>query len=133
MLNVTAQTIANMEARGRLHPQRDENGVYRHDPAEVRALLSRSMEPNKRRLRTRGELEADAFALLDQGKTRKELVCTLLITSEEAQHFWENWQTGFVAAAQKKDSDARLAERERHTKRMNEIFGSFTNKKSEGK
>ena len=93
ILGVHRSTVARHEALGRLHALLDDRGVHRFSPGEVRALLHSPRRKSKQRdpARPLGEIEADVFAMLSQGFTRREVVLRLRITSDDAQRYWEKW------------------------------------------
>lgn len=94
ILGVSSVTIANYEKRKRLHPTIDARGVHRFDPAEVRTLLTHPIR-NKRDhapIRHPGELEACVYSMLSQGFNRREIVLRLMITSDDADKYYEKWK-----------------------------------------
>jgi hypothetical protein len=115
ILGVHANTLAKWDTK-LLHPV-IVDGFYRYHPAEIAALKER------RRKRvgevpagpTRGDIEAGAFRMLDEGASLREVVIALCITHEEAFDYWNAWKCDFeqLAAAKRHDKEeTRLAKLE---------------------
>jgi hypothetical protein len=123
MLGSSQSSVYVLEKKGKLHPQLDSQARHRFDPGEVRALVNRTDTPGKAaRARSPGELEAAAFALLEQGKSRKELVMSLCITADDAQQLWKKWKQNFEDAEATQAEDALEAARAARTARIKALF-----------
>lgn len=93
MLGVTSKTVMDWEDRKILHPQRvmrtDDLGrrrlMYVYDPREISKI------PRRQMARDPGELTARCFEMLERGKTQREIIVELRITTEDAIRYREQW------------------------------------------
>lgn len=96
LLGISINTIANLERRDMLHPQRiirsDPIGCERltfiYDPREVAKIPRRDRLTN---IRAPGETAARCFELLDAGKTVKQIIVELRETPEQIIALREKW------------------------------------------
>ncbi|HSX22259.1 MAG TPA: hypothetical protein VLE97_05740 [Gaiellaceae bacterium] len=97
-LSISTQTLKNYEQRNKLHPlkapRRDSRGheqmVVVYDPKELQKLprgLGRTFN-----LREPGELEAQCFQMIEEGKDNREIVIALRLTSDRVRELRERWQ-----------------------------------------
>jgi len=101
VLGCSIDVIRGLERKGKLRAQIDAKGYHRFSPAEVLKLHERRRR--KRGLHvpqfSEGELEARAYSIYDAGRSRNDVVQTLLITSDLAQKFWERWNERYAQRA----------------------------------
>jgi len=89
-LGVGVTAVHRLRVNGELHPQRDDAGVWRYDPADViRAAATRGV----RNLRTAGDVAAEAFRMFDQGGELKDIVSALRVTPAEVRRLYKEWQS----------------------------------------
>lgn len=97
-LSLSTQTLKNYEQRGMLHParapRRDSRGheqiVIVYDPNELTKLPRGHGRPFA--AREPGELEAQCFQLIEEGKSNREIVIALRMTSDKVREVRERWQ-----------------------------------------
>lgn len=97
-LSISTQTLKNYEARGLLHPikapRKDPRGheqmVVVYDPKELSKLERGNGRPFAPR--TDGETEAKVYAMIEEGKTVREIVVALRETSEKIHAIKERWE-----------------------------------------
>lgn len=96
LLKVSVNTIANLERKGKLKPQKvyraDARGIEHcvavYDPREVAALPHGSGKPT---VLSEGELAARCFELFDLGQSVREVVITVRETAERVHKIRESW------------------------------------------
>jgi hypothetical protein len=101
MLACSAQTLANYERKGDLHPQHAyrpdgrgvEHRVIVYNPHELKKLATRMNRPGVVSPRHAGEITARVFELIEEGRTGREIVRELRLTIEEVRELREKWQT----------------------------------------
>ena len=115
LLNVTRQAVRAMALRGDLHPIKDTRGDSLFDPDEVNAYAVSHPRILRKHFATDGELAAEAFRLLNDGATRRELIINCKITAERADTLYEEWSTGddWQAAMHKRREQRALERAER--------------------
>lgn len=97
-MSISIQTLKNYEARGLIHPLKaarvDPLGrqqmVIVYDPDELSRVArgaGRLFSP-----RTSGESEAKCYALIEEGKTNREIVVAMRETSERVRELRERWE-----------------------------------------
>ena len=97
-LSISTQTLRNYEQRKMLHPlraaRRDSRGheqmVVVYDPKELTKLPRGLGRPFA--AREPGELEAQCFQLIEEGKDNREIVVALRVTSDRVREMRERWQ-----------------------------------------
>lgn len=105
LIGLTLQGVRYLHETGVFHAWKDAHGEWRLDPAEVdrylKARADRLLKRKGERARAAGEIAAAAFAMFDQGRTRREVVTTLKLEPEQAQRLWEQWQPETFEEAQR--------------------------------
>lgn len=113
-LSVSTQTLKNYEQREMLHPlrapRRDTRGheqmVIVYDPSELNKLPRGAGRPFASR--EPGELEAQCYGLIEQGKSNREIVIALRTTSDRIRELRERWQndggTDLMITSEAKDA-----------------------------
>lgn len=99
MLACSAQTLANHEQKGHLHPQHAyrpdgrgvEHRVIVYSPHELKKLAARMNRPGVVSPRHAGEITARAFELLEEGRSGREIIRELRLTVEELRELREKW------------------------------------------
>lgn len=99
MLACSAQTLANYEGKGSLHPQYAyrpdgrgvEHRVIVYSPHELKKLASRMNRPGVVSPRHAGEITARAFELFEEGRSGREIIRDLRLTVEELRELREKW------------------------------------------
>ena len=97
-MSISVQTLKNYEAKGLIHPLKAERvdslgrqqSVIVYDPDELSRVargVGRLFSP-----RNSGEAEAACYALIEQGKTNREIVVALRETSERVRELRERWE-----------------------------------------
>jgi hypothetical protein len=89
-LRVGITTVHRMRVQGQLHPQRDNTGIWRYDPAEVARLAVARGVPNAR---TDGEIAARVFQMLDQGAGLREIVVAVRLVPQEVRRLYADYKT----------------------------------------
>jgi hypothetical protein len=115
ILGIHKNTLAGWDTK-LLHPVLVD-GFYRYHPAEVSGIKERRRKKAGEPVTgpTKGEIEAAAFKMLDDGASRREMVIALHITHEEAQEYWEAHRLDFEQSAaqqSRKREEDRLAKLE---------------------
>jgi hypothetical protein len=86
---------------GELHPQRDDAGVWRYDPADViRAAAKRGIKGS----RTEGETAAIAFQMFEIGAGLREVVMALHLTPGHVRELYSDFKTSLYEQASGDDS-----------------------------
>lgn len=76
----------------RLHPVADERGVARYHPAEVHAIRHHDgRKPIESGVRTKGQIAAAVFKMLDDGASRRDIVVALEIEPDDVQKLFRQW------------------------------------------
>ena len=95
MLNISMATVRNLELAGKLTPSRaprSRNGqvheVYVYDPDEVARVPGRHRGPA---YREPGAVWAQVYALLDAGRSIREIVLEISETSDKIREIKERW------------------------------------------
>lgn len=119
-LNVTRDAVRYMISRGDLHPIRDSRGDALFDPDEVNAYAM--AHPRARAGMQQlgdGEITSEAFRLLNDGVTRRDLIMQLRITAERADALYEEWATGddWQTALRRRREQRAIERAEREEKR----------------
>jgi hypothetical protein len=103
-LGVGVTAVHRLRVNGELHPQRDDAGVWRYDPADVlRAAAKRGV----RGPRTKGETAARAFEMFELGAGLREVVMALHLTPEEVRRLYRDFKFSLYAPSLPQDGAAR--------------------------
>lgn len=93
-LGIGITAVHRMRANGDLHPERDDSGVWRYDPADViRAAAKRGIQG----YRTEGETAAIAFRMFDMGAGLREVVMALLLTPGQVRELYSDFKTSLYS------------------------------------
>jgi hypothetical protein len=74
---------------GELHPQRDDAGVWRYDPADVIRAARRGIKDH----RTQGETAAIAFQMFEMGAGLREVVMALHLPPGQVRQLYADFKT----------------------------------------
>ena len=131
LLQITREGVRHHEQSGKLNPVL-VGGEWRFDPLEidryVKARAARLLDNTQNRELKRGEIAAHAFAMLEKGATRREVVLKLKIEPEYAQRLWRQYQPETFEQAERKRTEAeeqeqKDQERKDRVARTREILG----------
>lgn len=89
-LGVGVTAVHRLRVTGELHPQRDDSGVWRYDPADViRAAAKRGV----RGPRSEGETAARAFEMFEMGAGLREVVMALHLPPDEVRRLYGEFKS----------------------------------------
>lgn len=95
-LGVGLTAVHRLRVTGELHPQRDDAGVWRYDPADViRAAAKRGV----RGPRTEGETAGLAFEMFELDAGLREVVMALHVTPEQVRALYADYRSSLYAPA----------------------------------
>ncbi len=95
-LGVGVTAVHRLRVNGELHPQRDDAGVWRYDPADViRAAAKRGVKGP----RTEGETAALAFEMFELGGGLREVVMALHLTPAAVRSLYADYKTSLYEAS----------------------------------
>ncbi|HVV51742.1 MAG TPA: helix-turn-helix domain-containing protein [Polyangia bacterium] len=93
-LGIGVTAVHRLRVSGELHPQRDDAGVWRYDPADViRAAARRGV----RGPRTEGETAARAFEMFEMGAGLREVVMALHLTPEQVRQLYSDFKSSLYS------------------------------------
>jgi hypothetical protein len=96
-LHCSVMTVRRLEGT-RLHPQTDDSGVHRFRPPDIHRLAHAKIRTRGQHQKlagvpiTDGEVQSKVFAMLEEGRSRREIVIALEITAEAVQAIWKQWR-----------------------------------------
>lgn len=95
-LGVGVTAVHRLRVNGELHPQRDDAGVWRYDPADV---IRAAAKHGVRGSRTEGETAALAFEMFELGAGLRELVMALHLTPDQVRSLYADYKTSLYDGA----------------------------------
>ena len=104
-LLVSVSSVRRMEGT-KLHPKRDERGVWRFDSEEVRPLAAAvPLAPVQRAQRDPGRLASKVFTMFEHDMMLAEIVIAARLPPEQVRDLYREWTTSLAAGERQRRQD----------------------------